>query len=283
MPWQWTVSATRRGSGGPASGAGTHHGSRASPSAHGLQRQAQVGHVARQRALHRHHRHRDRPLLLGAGQVGRYAAERRPQPGDAGAVGRVAHRAGQVVAMGDGAHAGSHRGRGAAAGAAGCVPARPGVERAAVQVVLGEPAHRKRRRVGAADDHRTGLAQIGHHRAVLGGEVVLEGDHAVGGGAPLEVDVDLDRHRHAVQRAQRIATAACAIGGVGRGQRLVGQQVDDGVERRVDGLHALQAGLCGFAGGDGAAADGGGEALGGPGPQGVGHGRLFGKMRVGEG
>ena len=92
---------------------------------------------------------------------------------------------------------------------------------------------------------------------------------------PLQVDVDLHRHRHAVQRAQRIAAAARGIGRIGRGQRLVGQQVDDGVERRVDGLHALQAGLCRFARGEGAAADGGGEALGGPGPQGVGHVVVF--------
>ena len=69
---------------------------------------------------------------------------------------------------------------------------------------------------------------------------------------PLQVDVDLDRHRHAVQRAQRLAAVPRRIGRVGRGQRLVGQQVDDGVQRGVDCLHTFQAGDHGLAGRDGA-------------------------------
>lgn len=63
-------------------------------------------------------------------------------------------------------------------------------------------------------------AEVGHHRAVLGGPVVLERDHAMGGGAAL--------------------------------------QVDDGVQRRVHRLHAVQRGGHGLVGRDRAVADRGG-------------------------
>ncbi|BBC02081.1 hypothetical protein BE61_75430 [Bradyrhizobium elkanii USDA 61] len=71
-----------------------------------------------------------------------------------------------------------------------------------MQIVVGEPAVREGRRVGAPDNDGARLAKIRDHRAVLGGDHVAKGNDAVGGGAAALVDIDLDRHRHAVQDAE---------------------------------------------------------------------------------
>ena len=227
--------------------------------------------MAGQRALHGHHGHRHRTLLLGAGQKSRHPAERRPQAIHPGAIRGVANRSGQVVAVRDGPHAGGHGRRRTTTGTARRMGTRPRVVGAAMQVVFGEPPHRERRRVGAADDHRAGPAQVGHHRAVFRCDVVLERDHAVGGGAAAQVDVDLHRHRHAVQRAQCVAAPPRGIGGIGRRQGLVGQHIDDGVQCGVDRPHTVQGGHGRLPGRHRAGADGGSESIRRPAPQGFRH------------
>ena len=59
---------------------------------------------------------------------------------------------------------------------------------------------------------------------------------------PADVDVLLDRDRHAVQRADVAAAGDGAIGGISRGDGL-GQEGDDGVEVAVDGVDASEQGV----------------------------------------
>ncbi|GCC49206.1 hypothetical protein chiPu_0033336, partial [Chiloscyllium punctatum] len=166
------------------------------------ERDAEIGNRAGERPLHRHHLRGDRPIA-GRGRIERrYATRGRAQAGDAAGVSRIADRAAEIIAMRDRAHAGSNRRRGAAAGAARCQPAAPRIVGRAVQIVVGEPAVRERRCVGAADDDGAGLAEIRDHRAVLGGDDVAERCDAIGGGVTALIDIDLDRDRHAMQHAE---------------------------------------------------------------------------------
>ena len=58
---------------------------------------------------------------------------------------------------------------------------------------------------------------------------------------------------------QRTWNGACrerSVGAISIGQRLVGQNIDDGVDLRINRSHAIEAGLHGFSAGDAAAADG---------------------------
>ena len=59
---------------------------------------------------------------------------------------------------------------------------------------------------------------------------------------PADVDVLLDRDRHAVQRADVAAAGDGSIGVVGRGDGL-GEEGDDGVEVAVDGVDASEQGV----------------------------------------
>ena len=64
-----------------------------------------------------------------------------------------------------------------------------------MQRVAGEPAHRKRGRVGTADDNRTGITQVGNYRTVMLGDQILLNSEPVAIVMSLAVDVVLDRYR----------------------------------------------------------------------------------------
>jgi len=142
--------------------------------------------------------------------------------------------------MGDGADAGCRRRPGAAARAARRQRAVARIVGAAVQRVVGEDAHREGRRIGAADDDRAGVLEVGDDRAVLLGDEVFEGDHAIVGRQAGLVDVDLGRHRHTVQRRQGMAARPGGVGGLGGGARFVAEHAHHGVDRRIDGVEAFQ-------------------------------------------
>ena len=55
--------------------------------------------------------------------------------------------------------------------------------------------------LGAANNYRAGVFQISHNRRVVGHDHGLEGAHAIGGGVAGLVGIDLDGHRHAMERA----------------------------------------------------------------------------------
>ena len=108
-------------------------------------------------------------------------------------------------------------------------------------------------------------------RALVGRHLVLERHHAVGGRAPGDVDVDLQRHRHAVQRAELGAALHRRVGPVGRRERFVGHEIDDRVDARIDRLDSREAALYRLARRDLARADRAGEISGPPAPQFVRH------------
>ncbi len=243
--------------------------------AHGRQPQPHVAHAPRERALHGHQLRAGRTLLGRRLVVGGHAAERRPDAGDAAAVGRIADRAAEVVAVGQRRDAGGERGGGAAAAAPRRVRAMPRVEGAPAQLVVGVPAQAEGRRIGAADDDGARALPVRHRRAVALRDEILECRYAVGCGHAFLVDVLLDRHRHAVQRAQRVAAANGGVGAVGRREGLVGEQHGDGVQRGIDGGQPLEHGARRLVTRDAARADGGGELDGVPAPQVAFHGNLL--------
>src|SRR5256885_337140 len=80
--------------------------------------------------------------------------------GGAADMGGVAHGAADIVAVRERADAGGERGGGAAAGPARRDIRAPRAERAPMRVVVGEPAPRECRRVGAPEDDRAGLLPV---------------------------------------------------------------------------------------------------------------------------
>src|SRR5271169_4694648 len=99
-----------------------------------------------------------------------------------------------------------------------------------MQRIVGEAAHRELGGVRETDDDRAGLLEIGRHGGVARRNVVLEGDNAVGVCLPLNVDVDLDCHRHPVKLAECYAARLRLVGRTGGGDRLLAEIDDDGVE-----------------------------------------------------
>ena len=239
---------------------------------HRLQRDPQIADGAGQRPLDRHHRHRRRSLLGGTRiEIGN-APDRGPQAIDASAIGRIAHRACDVIAVRDRAHARGHCRRGTTARAARGVLTRPGVERAAMQVVVGEPAKRESRRVGATEDHRSGAPKVGHDRTVVGRHRITQGHDAVGGRAATLIDVHLGGHRHPVQHAKHLAIGDRPIGSIGSGECAVVQDLDDRIKPRIDLGHTLQTRLGRLAARNAVRADGVRQVGGRPAPERFGHG-----------
>ncbi|MGY4421693.1 hypothetical protein ACVWY2_004142 [Bradyrhizobium sp. JR6.1] len=207
---------------------------------------AQIGDRARERPLHRHHLRRDRTIGSRRWIERGNSSRRRTQAGDAAGIGGIADRAAEIIAVCDRAHAGSDGRCGATAGAARRQPPAPGIVGRAVQIVVGEPAVRERRRVGAPDNHGTRFAETRDHRAVVGRDDVAEGDDAVGGGVAALIDIDLDCDRHAVQHAELRAGFHRFIRRIRRSQRFIGEHLDDGVQRRIDLRDPVEAGLHSF-------------------------------------
>ena len=114
---------------------------------------------------------------------------------------------------------------------------------APMQGVVGEDAHREGGRVGAAHDDRPGMLQVGHDRAVLLRDQVLQWNDAIVGGKARLVDVDLGRDRNAVQRRQGMAARAGGIGRFGFGAGLALQHVHHGVDRRIDLVEPAENGI----------------------------------------
>ena len=85
-------------------------------------------------------------------------------------------------------------------------------------------------------------------RRAAGGASAAAGARSVaavpsGHGVALGGDVFLDRHRHAVQRAQRLAAQPARLGGARLCQRGLGAQQPGGVEVRLPALDVRQHGL----------------------------------------
>ena len=148
---------------------------------------------------------------------------------NAAGIGRIADRSCDIRAMRDMPDAGRDRrprAAGRTSGRKGWIPRIFGV---AMDQVGGEPAVGKRRAVGAAQNHRAGLAQIVDHGAVGRCDDVALKFQAVGSGKPLLIDIDLDGDRHARQRAQVLLRCDRRIDGAGLRQHICRPVIDDGI------------------------------------------------------
>ena len=203
--------------------------------------QAHVADAAGDGPLHRHHLRRHRTLATAARVECRHPAERRTQAGKAAGVGGIADGAGDVVSVRERRDARGHRGGGAAARPAGRVLLGPRVPGAAAQIVLGVEPEAEGRRVGAADDDGAGRDPVRDHGAVFLGDEIAERHHPVRRGAAGLVDVLLDRHRHAVQRAEGLAPCHGRVGAISGGARGGPEIHGHGVQPRIDGGHPFEA------------------------------------------
>ncbi len=159
-----------------------------------------------------------------------------PQAVDAAGVGRIAHRAGDVRAVADMADTCGGRRARAAGRAARRDRVVVRVFGQAVQLVVGEPAIGEGRRIGAADDGRAAFQEVVDQRAVrLRDKVALQAQ-SVGGGETCLVGQNLDRNRHACERAHVVAARHGRVHRIGLRERIVRTVIDHGVDERIDPL-----------------------------------------------
>jgi hypothetical protein len=175
-------------------------------------------------------------------QVAKVRAERIAGAGgleakEATARGRDADRSTAVVAVGHGNEAsGDGRGR-AAAGAAGGTPGVPGVAAGAEQAGLAGGKETELGCVGLAEDDEAGTLEPGDELAiVIGNEFAQEGRTGCQGHAGTAGQDILEQERH---------TGKGARGELGnRGSAgLLKHGCDDGVERGIQALDALDGGI----------------------------------------
>ncbi len=199
--------------------------------------------------------------------------------GNAAVGGLDADRAGDGAGLADGSAGvraegqrgfeGRDGGSGAAAGTARDAVQVPWVVRGPVGGVLGGGAHREFVEVRLAQDRHLGGAQALDDGGVVGAVPAFEDLRAGRGGLADRDDEVLDGDRDAREDVELFgggtAGGADRIHFGGDGERLVGVDVEEGVDLAVDGGDAVQVGLGDLDGGDLAGGQllgerGGGEA-----------------------
>ena len=135
--------------------------------------------------------------------VARHPAVRRLHADRAGDRTGLADRAAGVGADRQGRLVGRHRGRAAAARAAGDAGQVPRVVGRTVGAVLGGGAHRELVHVGLAEDRQAGRAEPSHDRGVVRRDPALEDPRPAGRGEPTGGEHVLDGDRYAVEGAGR--------------------------------------------------------------------------------
>ena len=110
-----------------------------------------------------------------------------------------------------------------------------------MQLVRREPTVRERGRVGAPDEHSSGLPPVCDHRAVFSCDLVPESDDAVGCRITGLVYVDLDGDRNAVKWPELLSPGNGSISCISPGKRLLSPTLHDSVDARIDLLDASQA------------------------------------------
>ena len=200
----------------------------------GVEQQGGVGHRAGQGAVHV-----EREPRRGGGPA-RYAARRRAEPDDVAEAGRVAQRASEVAAVGEGCHARGEGGGGPAAAAAARLRQVPGVAGRAEHLVEGLRAGPQFGRVGLAEGDRAGGPLALDDEGRLVGHVVLEGAAAEGGADAGGDEQVLVNDGQAVQGADREARRQVRVRRVGGGERRVGHAGHDGVDARIEPVDAVE-------------------------------------------
>ena len=125
----------------------------------------------------------------------------------------------------------------------------PGIFCGAVNIVITLPISDPHRQIGLADHDGAGGFEPLHGERVEVGLPILELRIAIGGRQTGDVELFLDRHRQAEQRAA-LAARQRRVGGIGRGPRAVEIAHDDGVDLRVERLDAGNRGVEQLAGGN---------------------------------
>ena len=173
----------------------------------------------------------------------RHRAAARSQPVDARPVRGGADRAREVAANAERAHGGGHRRGLSARGAAGSARTVMRVARRPVDVVDGVPECAELGQVGLAQQNRACTPQAPYDHRIGARDPVGLQARAVRRRQARDVDDFLDRERHAVQRAERVAARGRVIrrGGL----RPCGLQArhDDGVHVAVAGFVAGRVGV----------------------------------------
>ena len=154
--------------------------------------------------------------------------------------GRIAQRAAHVAAVGDGQHAGGQGGSSPATAAA-CGPLEiVGIASGAKECVERIGAEAEFGHIGFADDDGSRLAHAGSDFTIGLGHGPSKGPKTEGGGKALCVFQILHRQRQAAQRTAPFAACAGLIPRARHCQRFVpGQQVDDGVDLRIEPLDLI--------------------------------------------
>ena len=197
----------------------------------GVEQQGGVGGAAGERAVTA-----EAVEGLGVGPGGDAASLRleADQPGPGGGDGDRPRPVGAERGRDD---TGGDGGSGTAAGTARRVVGVPGVAGGAVQGGLGEVPLADLGRVGLADRDCAGRAQAAHHLRVADRGAAAAA--AEGAGVARQVDVVLDRDRHAEQR-RVVVLAETAVGLLGGRQRLLGADHAEGVEGLLGRLGTLE-------------------------------------------
>ena len=200
-----------------------------------LEREPHVGDGPRHRPVHLHHLHRQRAIRRrNDARVG-HATLGRPDRCDAAGAGGIAQRAADVVAKAKRGHA-CGQSRPFSAARTTCGPSRiPRIAGDAVQGTVRVNAQPHVGQIGPPDRHRPGLAHPLDDWRVEGNHGPSERRQSPRGRRAGQIDVLLDGEGDAVQRSQRVFGGDLAIRLVGALARLLRQNLDDGVEFRIDG------------------------------------------------
>ena len=148
-----------------------------------------------------------------------------------------------VAASGDGALAGGRRRAGTAAGTAADQVGVPGVVHVAVVGVLAGGAVGELVHVQLAQKNCARLPEPSGDGAVFGGHEVVVDAGAGGGADSAGVEQVFESHGNAVEGAAVAPGADVPLGLPRLGQRLVGQQGDEGVEHGLGGADAGEVGF----------------------------------------
>ncbi len=165
------------------------------------------------------------------------AAEGGAKAGDAAAHGGADDAASGFAADGEGDEAGGGGGAGAGAGAGGAFFEEPGVHGLAAEpdVVEGERAEAE-----FGDEDCAGGVEAGGDGGVGGGDAVLEGLGAVGGGDVGGVEEVFCAPGNAVERAAIVAGGDFGVGGFGLREGVVAGEGDDAVDFWIEALDAVE-------------------------------------------
>ena len=125
--------------------------------------------------------------------------------------------------------------------------------------------------VRASDRDGTGDTHALDDRRVDWRDGLGEGGDRLGGGCAGEVDVLLDGDRDPMEHTEQRSGRDGAVSDIGRSERVVAQQPDDGVDGGVHLVDASEVGFHHLSAGDLATGDHPGQFHGTPAPQLVGH------------